>query len=38
MKHTTSLKAYVLNFNAQMKSTPKMDKFAKKCIVVGEIA
>jgi hypothetical protein len=28
----------VHGFNAQMNSIPKMDKFAKKCIVVGGIA
>lgn len=26
------LKAYVRKFNAQMNATPKIDKFAKKCI------
>ena len=35
MRHTSSLKAYVRNFNAQMNATPKMDEFAKKCIFLG---
>ena len=38
MRHMGSLKAYVLNLNAPMNATPKMDKFAKKCIFLGEIA
>ena len=35
MRHTRSLKAYVCDFNVQMNATPKMDKFAKKCIILG---
>jgi hypothetical protein len=35
MRHKGSRKAYVRNFNAQMNATPKMDKFAKKCIFLG---
>ena len=35
MRHTGSLKAYLCNFNAQINATPKMDKFAKKCIFLG---
>jgi hypothetical protein len=30
------LKAYVLDLNAPMNPTPKMDNFAKKCIFLGE--
>lgn len=37
-RHTCSLKAYVCDVNAQMKVTPKMDEFAKKCIVVRGVA
>jgi len=37
MRFTGSLKAYVLDFlNAPMNATPKIDKFAKKCIFLGE--
>jgi hypothetical protein len=32
------LKAYVLDLNAPMNATPKMDNFAKKCIFLGEKA
>jgi hypothetical protein len=30
------LKAYVLDLNAPMNATPKMNNFAKKCIFLGE--
>ena len=35
LRHTGSLKAYVRDFNTQMNVTPKIDKFAKKCIFLG---
>ena len=35
MRHIGSLKGCVHNFNTQMKATPKMDEFAKKCIFLG---
>jgi len=38
MRVTGPLKAYVLDLNAQMNATPKMDNFAKKCIFLGEKA
>jgi hypothetical protein len=31
------VKTYVLDLNAQMNATPKIDKFAKKCIFLGGI-
>jgi hypothetical protein len=34
VKHIGSLKAYVLDFNAQMNATPKMDEFSKKSILL----
>jgi hypothetical protein len=38
MRFTWPLKAYVLDLNAPMNVTPKMDNFAKKCIFLGEKA
>jgi hypothetical protein len=38
MRHTGSLKAYVYDLNNQMNATPKIDKIAKKCIFLGEVA
>jgi hypothetical protein len=35
MKHIGSLKAYVLDFNAERNATSKMDEFSKKCIFLG---
>ena len=37
IRHTGPLKAYVLNLNAPMNITPKIDNFAKKCIFLGEV-
>jgi hypothetical protein len=36
--YTGPLKAYVLDLNAPMNVTPKMDNVAKKCIFLGEVA
>jgi hypothetical protein len=36
--YTGPLKAYVLNLNAPMNATPKMDNFVKKCIFLGDKA
>jgi hypothetical protein len=36
MKLTGPLKAYVVDLNAPMNATPKLDNFAKKCISLGE--
>jgi hypothetical protein len=36
MRLMRPLKAYVLDLNAPMIVTPKMDNFAKKCIFLGE--
>jgi hypothetical protein len=36
MRLTGPPKAYVLDLNAPMNATPKMDNFAKKCIFLGE--
>jgi uncharacterized protein YjaG (DUF416 family) len=35
---TGILKAYVLDLNASMNATPKMNNFVKKCIFLGEKA
>jgi hypothetical protein len=36
MRLTGPLRAHVLDLNAPMNATPKMDNFAKKCIFLGE--
>jgi hypothetical protein len=36
MRLTGPFKDYVLDLNAPMNVTPKMDNFAKKCIFLGE--
>jgi hypothetical protein len=36
MRVTVIFKAYMLDLNALMNATPKMDNFAKKCIFLGE--
>jgi hypothetical protein len=38
MRLTGPLKAYVLDLNAPMNATPRMDNFAKKYIFLGEKA
>ena len=38
MRHPGLLKAYVHYSNAQMKDTPKMDEFCKKCIILGGVS
>jgi hypothetical protein len=38
MRLTGPLKAYVLDLNAPMNATPKMDNFAKKFLFLGEKA
>jgi hypothetical protein len=38
MRLTGLLKAYVLDLNAPMNVTPKMNNFGKKCIFLGEVA
>jgi hypothetical protein len=38
MRLTGPLKAYVLDLNAPMNATPKMDNFANKCIFLDEKA
>jgi hypothetical protein len=36
MRFVGLLKAYVLDLNAPMNATPKINNFAKKCIFLGE--
>ena len=38
MRHPGPLKAYVRNLNTQMNGTTKMDKFAKKYIVLDGVS
>ena len=38
IRHMRSFKAYVCKVNTEMNATPKMDKFPKKCIFLGEVA
>ena len=38
MRHPGPLKAYVRYSNTQMKDTPKMNEFCKKCIILGGVS